>query len=164
MERDEFIPVGSGFEEARVGDLMTGSVATVTEADTVADAARKMQECDCGSLPVVDDHFRPVGMITDRDIALGIAPRSLNAKRVKVRDCMTEGVVLCELTDHVDRCLRLMATNQVRRLPVVNEEGTLAGIVSQADLARHAESHAGRGERRSVASMVSAISEPVAAH
>lgn len=164
MHRDEFIPVGNGFEDSKVGDVMTGSVATVTEVDTVADAARKMLESDCGSLPVVDGQFHPVGMITDRDIALGIAPRALNARQVRVRDCMTDGVILCEVNDHVDKCLRLMATNQVRRLPVVNEDGTLAGIVSQADLARHAESHAGKGERRSIASMVSAISEPCDAH
>jgi CBS domain-containing protein len=163
MDR-EFIPVENGFEDARVGDLMTGSVATVTESDTVADAARKMQECDCGALPVVDEHFKPVGIITDRDIALRIAPRALNAKRVRVSECMTGGVIHCEVTDHVDRCLRLMAANQVRRIPVVNEEGTLAGILSQADLARHADAHAGRGERRSVASMLSAVSEPALTH
>ena len=74
---------------------------------------------------------------------------------------MTENVVSCDLADHVDRCLRLMARNQVRRLPVVDDAGVLAGIISQADLARHAEDHAGKGERRSVASMVGAISEPI---
>jgi CBS domain-containing protein len=160
MDRDEFIPVGSGFEDARASNLMTAPVAAILATENLADAAKRMRESDCGSLPVVDEQGRPIGMITDRDIALHIAPRGLNAKRVLVRECMTENVVSCELDDHADRCLRLMATNQVRRLPVVNAEGILTGIISQADLARHAEHHAGRGERRSVAAMVCAISEP----
>jgi CBS domain-containing protein len=160
MDRDEFIPVGSGFEDARAGDLMTSPVASVLGTDSLADAAVKMREADCGALPVVDEQHHPIGMITDRDIALHVAPRGLDAKRVHVKDCMTENVVSCGLTDHVDRCLRLMARNQVRRLPVVDDAGLLTGIISQADLARHAEEHAGKGERRSVAAMVGAISEP----
>ena len=75
MDRDEFIPVGSGFEDARAGDLMTSPVASVLETDSLADAAVKMREADCGALPVVDEQHHPIGMITDRDIALHVAPR-----------------------------------------------------------------------------------------
>jgi CBS domain-containing protein len=159
MDRDEFDCVGDGFQGALAADVMTAPVASVGAEASLADAAKKMKEHDCGSLPVIDAQGHPVGMITDRDIALHVAPRGLNAKRVPVSDCMTENVISCDLGDHADRCLRLMARNQVRRIPVVDDAGVLKGIIAQADLARHAEEHAGKGERRSVSSMVSAISE-----
>jgi CBS domain-containing protein len=144
----------------RAAELMTEDVATVTPADSVSEAAVLMQECDCGSLPVVGRGGRPIGVITDRDIALFIAPRSLNASRVAVRECMTDEVVTAHVEDPIDECLQTMARHQVRRLPVVDDDGTLVGIISQADLARHADSHPGDGERRSVAKMVSKVSRP----
>ena len=83
MDRDEFIPVGSSFEDARAGDLMSSPVASVLATDSLAAAAVKMREADCGALPVVDEQHHPIGMITDRDIALHVAPLGLNAKRVE---------------------------------------------------------------------------------
>jgi CBS domain-containing protein len=158
---EDFLDRESGFEDTRVRALMTDMVATATPDDTLADAARLMQECDCGALPVVDDEFRPVGMITDRDIALGLARRSKPAARVSVQECMTEDVATCRATDPVEVCLAVMADHQVRRVPVVDDDGVLIGIVSQSDLARHAQAHAGKGERREVTRVISAISEPV---
>ena len=71
MDRDEFIPVGSGFEDARAGDLMSSPVASVLATDSLAAAAVKMREADCGALPVVDEQHHPIGMITDRDAGKG---------------------------------------------------------------------------------------------
>jgi CBS domain-containing protein len=150
----------TGFGSECAGDLMTEGVAVVTADESVAEAARLMAEYDCGSLPVVDEWSRPIGFLTDRDIALFIAPRSLDAGAVRVRECMSEDVVACNVHDPLEQCLEVMARNQIRRLPVLNDDGSLAGIISQADLARDASAHAGTGRRRMVASMVSAISEP----
>jgi len=151
---------GAAFRNERVGDLMTTVVATASPAETVSVAARRMQESDCGSLPVVDTEGRPIGMITDRDIALFIAGKALDATSVDVRECMTEDIVACREDATLDYCLELMARYQVRRLPVVNAGGILVGIISQADFALDAEANTGRGKRRSVAHMVSAVSEP----
>jgi CBS domain-containing protein/uncharacterized protein (DUF2267 family) len=145
---------------ARASELMTEGVITVKPDDSVAIAACRMHEFDCGSLPVVEENGRPVGVITDRDIALFIAPRGLNAEHVQVVQCMTDQIVTCRVDDSVERCLSLMARHQIRRLPVVNEGDRLVGILSQADLARHAQAHSGHGERRQLANLLSAISEP----
>jgi CBS domain-containing protein len=151
----------SGFHD-RVADLMTEAVVTTSPGETLASAAQRMLDSDCGSLPVIDSDGRAVGVITDRDIAMFIAPRGLDATTVQVRECMSEDLVTCDMGDPVDRCLQRMADNQVRRIPVVDKRGYLVGILTQADLARHADAHRGNGERRSVASLVSAISEPCA--
>jgi CBS domain-containing protein len=150
----------AGFGRERVGRVMTGAVATVRPTDKVQSAARLMEELDCGSLPVVDASGRPVGMITDRDIALHIAGRGLDSSEVDVRECMTEEVVSCPEDATIEDCLGLMSRRQVRRIPIVNPDGTLVGIVSQADFALDAAADSGSGKRRLVASMVSAVSEP----
>jgi len=151
---------GLGFDHEQVGRLMTSNVATSRPNDTVKVAARRMQECDCGSLPVTDSDGRPIGMITDRDVAIFIASQGLDSTTVEVRECMTEDIVACREDATIEHALELMARYQVRRLPIVNAAGFLVGIVSQADLALDAETHVGHGKRRSVASMVSAVSEP----
>jgi CBS domain-containing protein/uncharacterized protein (DUF2267 family) len=151
---------GNAFSDMRVSELMTSDVQTVSPATSVAEAARKMRDFDCGSLPVIDEGRRPIGIITDRDIAISVAARSLEADQVPVGKCMTDRVATCSTDETVTQCLERMGRNQVRRMPVVNNAGRLVGIISQADLARHADAHPGSGERRSVASTVSEISEP----
>lgn len=150
----------SDTDEVRAGDVMTRNVVTIHPNDTVERAARLMGECDCGALPVTDGNGRLVGMVTDRDIAVRIAGRGIDSRRARVGDCMTNETFACHANDSIEDCMHEMARHQVRRIPIVYDNNRLAGIVSQADLARHAGSYQGRGERRAMADMLSAVSEP----
>jgi CBS domain-containing protein len=147
-------------DDLRARDLMTRNVTTVNRWDTVERAARLMGECDCGSLPVVGDGERLIGMITDRDIAIRIAGRGLDPRRAHVDQAMSDDVIACHENDSVDGCMRQMSRHQIRRLPIVDDRGRVVGIVSQGDLARHAGSHRDMGERRAVADVLYAVSEP----
>jgi CBS domain-containing protein len=149
--------------EPRVGDVMMGDVCTIHFSDSVENAARAMVRRDCGALPVVDDNGRLIGMITDRDIVTRIVARGLDPRRARVDECMSDRVFACYEEDLIESSLWLMSRHQVRRIPVVDDHDRVVGIVSQADLARHAGAFPGRGERRSFADMMCAISEPTPA-
>lgn len=149
--------------EPRAGDVMTGDVCTIHFSDSVENAARAMVRRDCGSLPVVDDDGRLIGMITDRDIVTRVVARGLAPRRARVDECMSDRVFACYEEDLIESCLWLMSRHQVRRIPVVDERDRVVGIVSQADLARHAGAFPGRGERRTFADVMCAISEPTPA-
>jgi CBS-domain-containing membrane protein len=149
--------------EPRAGDVMTGDVCTIHFSDSVENAARAMVRRDCGALPVVNDNGRLIGMITDRDIVTRVVARGLDTRRARVDECMSDRVFACYEDDLIESCLWLMSRHQVRRIPVVDDRDRVVGIVSQADLARHAGAFPGRGERRAFADVVCAISEPTLA-
>lgn len=149
-----------GFGDLRVHELMTRKVASVHPETSVTRAARMMEECDCGALPVVTDNGTLVGMVTDRDIALGIVARGRDVHDAIVADCMTERVVACYADETIAECLRHMAERQVRRMPVVDDRGRLVGIVSQSDLARHAGEHAIAEGREALTDVLRAVSRP----
>ena len=96
---------------------------------------------DCGSVPVVDENNRPVAMVTDRDIAIGAALQQRPLWELTPND-ITDNQQLhkCHLNDDVQTALDIMRENGVRRLPVVNDQGTLAGIVSSGDIIARANS------------------------
>ena len=119
-----------------------------------------MRLYDCGSLPVVDDDGRLIGILTDRDITVRLVARGVNGRNARVADCMTDGVFACHPNDQIEDCLRTMSRHMVRRLPIVQEDGRVIGILSQSDLLRHAGSHPGQGELRIVADTLCDISEP----
>jgi CBS domain-containing protein len=143
-------------------DLMTRDVLSVHPAETVERAARMMRECDCGAIPVVDGEDRLVGVITDRDITVRLVARGVDVRRAFVDDCMTDQAFACRTNDPIEECMREMARHQIRRLPIVDDQDRLVGILSQGDLAQHAGRNAGRGERRALAETLSAVSEPTA--
>ena len=147
--------------EVRVHELMTRRVTSVHPATSVERAARLMEECDCGALPVIGDNGVLVGMITDRDIALRIVARGRDARNAIVADCMTDRVFACYANESVSECMRQMARHQVRRMPIVDDRGRLVGILAQGDLARHAGHHPLPEERRALTEVVSAVSQPV---
>jgi CBS domain-containing protein len=147
-------------EHVPVHELMTRRVATVHPATSIEHAAHLMEECDCGALPVVADNSVLVGMITDRDIALRIVARGRDPRKAIVGDCMTERVFACYANESIAECMRQMSRRQVRRMPIVDERGRLVGIVAQGDLARHGGHHRIPEERRAVADVVCAVSEP----
>ena len=117
----------------KVSEAMTKDVRVVNPDDTIRKAARTMASIDAGVLPV-GENDRLIGMITDRDIAIrGIA----NGKgpKAKVRDVMTEDVKYCFDDQEIEEVTRNMADIQVRRLPVLNRDKRLVGILSLGDIA-----------------------------
>ena len=118
----------------KIRDCMTRDAQLCSPDDTLQRAAQLMKECDCGILPVADGD-RLVGMVTDRDIALrGIAQG--NGPNTRVRGCMTDEVMYCFDDEDSQHVCQNMAEIQVRRLPVMNRDKRLVGIVSLADLAK----------------------------
>ena len=121
----------------KVSEVMTKDIETVRPDQQARDAARFMLQADSGSIPVTDGE-RLVGMITDRDIAvrgvaLGYGPETL------VSELMTSGVVSAHADEPVEEAARKMGEAQVRRLPVIDDQERLVGIVSLGDLARETD-------------------------
>jgi len=95
-----------------------------------------MVDCDCGEIPVVDKERKPIGVITDRDIACRAVAKGLNTAEMTVSDVMSTPVVCVRPEDDLEECCRLMEHKQIRRVPVVDEQGGCCGIISLADIAR----------------------------
>ena len=120
----------------KVSQVMTTDVATVSPDQTAREAAAFMLNADAGSIPVTDGE-RLVGMITDRDIAVrGVAKG--HGPDTPVRDLMSEGLICAHKDDNVDDVAAKMSGAQVRRLPVIDSDDKLCGIVSLGDLSREA--------------------------
>ena len=102
-------------------------------ADPVEEAPR-----DCGCVVVVDDLGHPLGMVTDRDICMAALRTERALTRIAVADAMTERPFACRPDDTVDAAENLMALHQVRRLPVLDDQGRVCGILALDDIARHA--------------------------
>ncbi len=119
-----------------IRDLMTSNPTTIEPDKTVVDAAKLMDDEDAGLIPIVEGQ-KLVGTITDRDIAIRVVAEGKDPQSAKVRDVMTSRLVTVDPEQDLDEALRLMAEHQVRRLPVVEEDGKIVGIVAQADVAKH---------------------------
>jgi CBS domain-containing protein len=140
----------------KIQDIMTKDPATVTPGTTVRDAAQLMQREDTGILPVVDSEGtkRLVGVVTDRDIAIRVVGEGRGGD-TRVSDVMSSSRLATLRPDEsVDDVMNTMAEQQVRRVPIVDERGTLVGIVAQADVVRKA-----RDDKKSERT-VEKISEP----
>jgi CBS domain-containing protein len=125
-------------ENHRIRDLMTESPRTVSSDVTVVEAARVMRDDDFGLVPVVDGD-RLVGTVTDRDIAIRVVAEERDPSSTTVREIASADLVTIDPEQELGEALRLMAQHQIRRLPVVEEDGRLVGIVAQADVARHGD-------------------------
>lgn len=121
----------------QINEVMTADPRTVTADATVAEAARLMRDEDTGIAPITEGE-RLVGVITDRDIAIKVAAEGKDPQSTKVSEVASSNLVTIDPQQDLDEALRLMAQHQVRRLPVVEEDGKLVGILAQADVARHA--------------------------
>jgi CBS domain-containing protein len=116
-------------------DLMTEGCECVNEGETVADAARKLAQLNVGAVPICGDDNKLKGMLTDRDIAVKVVAEGKDPSGVKAGD-LAEGVpVTASVDGSADDVLKTMAENQVRRLPVLDNDKNLVGIISQADVA-----------------------------
>jgi|ERR1051326_7664562 len=120
-----------------IRDLMAENPCAIDADKPVAYAATMMRDEDVGIAPVVEGR-KLVGMLTDRDIATRIVAEGKDPQSTKVRDVMTTRLVTIDPDQEIDEAMRLMAEHQVRRLPIVEEDGRLIGVVAQADIAKHA--------------------------
>lgn len=120
----------------KVNELMTREVDTCLSDSPLARAAQLMWEKDHGSVAVIDGQARPVGMITDRDVCMGAYTTGSSLWDVPVSRSMSHPVVVVGQDDDVEEAERLMREKMVRRLPVVDGDGKLVGILSLSDLAR----------------------------
>jgi CBS domain-containing protein len=141
----------------RVRDIMTPDPACCTPGSTAREAASLMRDYDCGSIPVVEStgskHL--IGTVTDRDLAIrGLAAGE--GPDTPVRELMTEAPVTCGPDDEVEIVREVMVAQMVRRVPVVDVNGDVVGIVAQADIAREE----GAASDQEVGRIVEAISNP----
>jgi len=120
-----------------VQDLMTSNPKTIASDSSVVEAAKIMRDEDVGIVPIVDGD-RLVGTITDRDIAIKVVAEGKDIQSTTAGQVASRDLVTVDPQQDLDEALRLMAQHQVRRLPVVEEDGRLVGILAQADVAREA--------------------------
>jgi len=135
----------------KVQDIMTKDPETVGPGTYIGDVAKLMRDLDVGIIPIVsDDELK--GVITDRDITIRVVAEGRNPDQVKVSEVASKQVVTIDPQQDLDEALRIMAKHQVRRLPVVEEDGKLVGVVAQADIAR-------KGDDKQTGELVEEISK-----
>ena len=120
-----------------IRDVMTRNPTTLESSSSAVEAARAMRNEDVGLIPIVEGG-RLIGAVTDRDIAVRIVAEGKAPDRIHVGEIASRELVTIDAAQELDEALRLMAKHQVRRLPVVEKDGKLIGIVAQADVAKHA--------------------------
>jgi CBS domain-containing protein len=144
----------------RARDLMTKNPACCLTSATAAAAAQLMMEHDTGVLPVVDSHRNKklLGVVTDRDLALQVVAEGRDPLATAVAETMSQPIIVCSPDDPYERALELMEQHRVRRIPVVDDAGSVVGIIAQADIALRA------GDKGKTAQVVAQISQPKARH
>jgi CBS domain-containing protein len=116
-------------------DLMTPNPACCRPHTMLDLVARMMVQNDCGEIPVLDCTDRPIGVVTDRDIVCRVVAEGKNPMAYPAEICMSVSVVTVRADVPIEEVVRTMERHQVRRVPVVDEDGCCIGIISQADLA-----------------------------
>jgi len=119
----------------KVNEICTRNVRTCTPETRLSEAGWSMWEGDCGILPVVDEAGKVLGVLTDRDICMSVSTKYRPAVEIAVREAFSGNVVTCGPQDEVRDALTIMRQAGIRRLPVVNRQGTLEGILSLNDVA-----------------------------
>lgn len=155
----------SGPARAPVHDAMRTRVYTVAPEDTLAKAAQLMWEKDLGCLPVCGPGRKAIAMLTDRDISMAAFMQWKHLAETTVESAMSRGLCACSPDDELSRAEDIMRQNQVRRLPVVDEQGVLVGLLSLGDVARYVRQHSPRSSdgsvsQQHVAETLAAICEP----
>ena len=136
-------------------EVMTPSPTCCHPEHTAVEAAELMQREDVGLVPIVsENNSKLIGVLTDRDIVLKVVAAGRDPRGTAVSEVMTTEPIACLPQESVESVMELMATRQVRRIPIVDKDGSIVGIVSQADIATRLASPAETGQ------VVQAISEP----
>jgi CBS domain-containing protein len=129
-------------------DIMTQDLVYCWPDDPVSKAAQLMKKEDIGPVLIVDNEKARtlVGIVTDRDLALKIVGEGRDPQKTKVEEVMTRKLVTCHADDNVDNAIKAMAQYQLRRIPVVDDNNKLVGIISQADVATRVDEPEKTGE------------------
>lgn len=137
-------------------EIMTENPQCCLADDKVYTIAQRMQSENIGSMPVVENlqTKKLIGIITDRDLAVRVVGASRDATSTRVSDVMTPNPVVCHPGDDLDSTIEVMASHQVRRIPVVDENGQVVGIIAQADIATRLNNQVKTGR------MIGQISQP----
>lgn len=127
-------------KEMKVKEIMTNNPTFCTDTLSLHEVAQMMTDYNCGCIPVVEsqENKKPIGMITDRDITIRTVAHNKNPLEMIVGEVMTDNPVTVTPETSVEECCQMMERNQIRRVPVVDAEGNLCGIIAQADIARKA--------------------------
>lgn len=127
----------------KVSEIMTRDPATCTADTPLAEVARLMVDCNCGEIPIVEskESGKIVGVVTDRDIVCRTIAKDINPLEKTAGDVMSKSPYSVHPDDDLQECIDIMEEHQVRRVPVVEDDGRCCGIVSQADLARTGSEH-----------------------
>ena len=138
-------------------EVMTKNPVCCMPSDTVAKAAELMKSKDIGSIPVIENEQtkKLIGIVTDRDLTLKVVAKGLNAKSTMVQAVMTRKVITCLVDDDLQKALDAMAEHQLRRIPVVDNDNKILGIIAQADVATRVD------QPEKTAEMVKEISQPI---
>jgi CBS domain-containing protein len=122
-------------------DVMTSNLTCCTSKDTVHVVAQSMKAQDVGAMPVVETHEDRllVGIVTDRDLALKVVAEGRDPRKTKVEDVMSSKMVVCKVDEDWQIALDAMTMHQLRRMPVVDNQGRIVGIIAQADVATRIE-------------------------
>lgn len=140
----------------KCSEVMTQNPVCCLPADTVSKVAQMMKAEDVGSIPVVENEqsLKLIGIVTDRDLAMQVVAGGRDANSTEVAEVMTYAVVTCRADDDVQKAVDAMAHHQLRRMPVIDDDHRIVGIISQADVATRVD----RSEE--TAEMVKEISQP----
>jgi CBS domain-containing protein len=123
----------------KVSDLMTREVKACFQHDSLNRAAQIMWENDCGAVPVIDADSKVVGMLTDRDICMAAYTKGVALKDAPVGGVMSRVVCVCNPGDNISAAAERMREHQIRRLPIVDDDQRLIGILSVSDIARETD-------------------------
>jgi CBS domain-containing protein len=140
----------------RCDEVMTNDPVCCLPSDMVVKAAKLMKTGNVGSIPVIESEKtrKLVGIITDRDLVMKAVAEGKDPKSTKVAAVMTAKVVCCQSEDDLQKAMDAMAKNQLRRIPIIDKDGRILGIISQADVATRVD------KPKRTAAMVKEISQP----
>ena len=123
-------------EELPVVSLIVKQPIVMKPDDTVENAVKKMAEENVGSVVIVDEHLRPIGIFTERDLLIKVCAKGLNPAEVKLKDVMTPKPITIKESEPARRALETMLHFGFRHLPVVDNDGKLIGVISIKDVSR----------------------------
>jgi len=140
----------------KCNEVMTKNPICCLPNDMVAEVAELMKTENIGSMPVIENEQtkKLIGIVTDRDLTLKVVAKGLNAKSTMVQAVMTRKVITCLVDDDLQKALDAMAEHQLRRIPVVDNDNKILGIIAQADVATRVD------QPEKTAEMVKEISQP----
>jgi CBS domain-containing protein len=144
----------------KIRELMSRPAVTCPDTATLDTAAWLMWEFDCGVIPVVDDAGHAVGIVTDRDICMAAYTQGKALREIPVTTAMAHHVIAIRADESVETAEHLMADNQIRRIPVVDTDGQVIGVLSLNDVVRQASCERQVGVDREFVETLAAVSQP----